>query len=219
MQYLRLPLFTLLFALLASGCASQASDVTLPRNAATLQKVRNSDLQDFVREFGADWGSVASFYELPWSEVRFDRLEALFKSWQTRLNSVDFESLNQQGRIDYLLVRNKLEHELGALALARKRLAEMEELLSFRAPIQKLERTRWRMESVDSQAAASEISALPNKIKKLRERLEKGKKQKEGDKSKSADSDKTKADASAENESGESATTGQKEKAKKDEVL
>src|ERR1043166_4862804 len=123
-------------------------------------------------------------------------MEALFKGWNDRLVAVDFGSLNQQGRIDYLLVRNKLEHELSSLALARKRLGEMEQLLSFRAPIQKLEKARWRMESVDAQAAAAEISALPEKIKKLRERLEKGKKQKDEAKSKPAKSESVTALAS-----------------------
>src|SRR2546423_14155511 len=155
------------------ACATHGSEAANSRSAPDLQKIRNSNFQDFVREFGADWGSVSSFYELPWSEVRFDRLERLFNGWQERLNGVKFDSLNQQGRIDYLLVRNKLAHELAALKLARKRLHEMEELLSFREPIQKLERARWRMEAVDCQAAAADISTLPDKLKKLRERLDK----------------------------------------------
>jgi len=168
-------------AFLRTECASTASEVSPLSNETTidLTVVRNSNLQDFVREFQADWGSVSGFYELPWSETRFDRLDSLFKGWKDRLTKVDFDHLNQQGRLDYLLVRNKLDHEVGSLSLARKRLAEMEELLSFRAPIQKLERSRWRMENVDAQAAAAEISTLPDKLKKLRERLEKGKKQKD----------------------------------------
>src|SRR5213596_540169 len=132
MERLRLLfLFALLFS---AGCATQASDASSSR-AVDLQKIRNSNFQDFVLEFGADWGGVASFYELPWSEVRFDRLESLFNGWQERLSGVKFDSLNQQGRIDYLLVRNKLAHELALLKLARKRLHEMEELLGFREPI------------------------------------------------------------------------------------
>src|SRR5262249_24568367 len=142
-------------------------------------KARNSNLQDVVREFATDWQSVSGFYDLPWSEARFDRMEALFKDWQERLAAAGFYALNQQGRIDYILMRNKIEHELAQLALNRKRLNEMEEILSFRVPIQKLERARLRMELVDSQAAAEDISALPDKIKKLRERIDKGKKKKD----------------------------------------
>src|SRR5690349_13708866 len=183
-------------AFLQTGCASTASEVPVSSKEATvdLTAVRNSNLQDFVREFQADWGSVSGFYELPWSETRFDRLASLFKGWKDRLTKVDFDHLNQQGRIDYLLVRNKLDHEFSSLSLGRKRLAEMEELLSFRAPIQKLERSRWRMENVDAQAAAAEISALPDKLKKLRERLEKGKKQKDDAKADKSKDEKPKTE-------------------------
>src|SRR2546422_5395749 len=132
MERVRPLILVLVVSLFCPACATHASDASGSRATVDLQKIRNSNFQDFVREFGADWGGVASFYELPWSEVRFDRLERLFDGWRERLNGVKFDSLNQQGRIDYLLVRNKLAHEIAALALARKRLHEMEELLSFR---------------------------------------------------------------------------------------
>ncbi|PYX65958.1 MAG: hypothetical protein DMG78_29330, partial [Acidobacteria bacterium] len=216
-----------LFALLVSaGCATQASDASSSR-AVDLQKIRNSNFQDFVLEFGADWGSVGSFYELPWSEVRFDRLERLFNGWRERLNAEKFDPLNQQGRIDYLLIRNTIAHELAALTLARKRLNEMEELLSFREPIQKLERARWRMEAVDAQAAAADISALPDKIKKLRERLEKGKKQKDENKPKppktesvtALASDINKPEGSSDSDKPKPTDSAENEKPKKEEVV
>src|ERR1041385_2647249 len=107
----RLRLVVLFLSLFCADCVTRASDAAASRATVDLEKIRISNFQDFVREFGADWGSVASFYELPWSEVRFDRLESLFSGWQERLNAIKFDSLNQQGRIDYLLVRNKLAHE------------------------------------------------------------------------------------------------------------
>src|SRR4051812_33008608 len=227
MQRARLLILPLVLSLFCPACATHASDASAGRATVDLQKIRNSNFQDFVREFWADWGGVGSFYELPWSEVRFDRMESLFNGWQQRLNAVKFESLNQQGRIDYLLVRNKLTHELAALKLARKRLQEMEELLGFRGPIQKLERARWRMEAVDSQAAAAEISVLPDKVKKLRERLEKGKKQKDENKSKASKkesttalaSDITKPEENAETEKSKSSDSAENEKPKKDEIV
>jgi uncharacterized protein (DUF885 family) len=205
-----LSLGTALALLLLSGLPATAASGSGSSSSALAGRARNSNLQDLVREFGTDWSAVGRFYDLPWSETRFDRLEALFKEWKDRLAEVDFDALNQQGRIDYILMRNKVQHELAELSLSRKRLTEMEEMLSFRAPVQKLERSRWRMESVDAQAAASDVSTLPDKIKKLRERIEKGKKKKdkgEEDKSKVADDEKKPLE-SAENE-----------KPKKDEVI
>jgi len=204
---------------------AQCSDDATP-SGAIVKSVRNSNLQDLVREFTSDWRDVDGFYDLPWSETRFDRMQALFAKWQQTLAAIDFDALNQQGRIDYLLMRNKLKSELSDLALSRKRLGEMEELVSIRSPIQKLERARWRMEPLDSQAAALEISQLPDKIKKLRERLEKGKKQKESkgsktDKEKSATAtDEKLKEPSAADDKPKDVESAEKEKpGKKEEVV
>ena len=143
----------------------------------------SSELADFIRLYQTDRNSVSRFYDLPWSEVRFDRMEELFKQWRGRLEAIDFDTLNQQGRIDYLLLRTELDSELSRQTLERRRLAEMEELLSFRKPLQELERARWKMEPVDGQSAASKISALAEQIKKVQKRV-KAKKEKGEDKPK-----------------------------------
>ena len=118
-----------------------------------------AELGDFVRLYQTDRNSVSRFYDLPWSEVRFERMEQLYADWQARLAAVDFEALNQAGRIDYVLLRAEIRAELSRLALDRRRLAEMEELLAFRGPLQALERSRWKMEPVDGQAAATKIAS------------------------------------------------------------
>ncbi len=128
-----------------------------------------SGLEDFIRRYEADRTSLGRFYDLPWSEARFDRLEKLYRDWQQRLADADFEKLDQAGRIDYLLLRNKLTAELDHMARDRTRLAEMDPLLSFRRPVQDLELARWRMAPLDP-------AAVSDQVKKLRERIEKGRK-------------------------------------------
>ena len=144
-----------------------------------------AELGNFIRLYQTDRSSVSRFHDLPWSEARFARMEKLFKDWQGRLEEVDFDALNQPGRIDYLLLRAEIHSEFSRLALERRRLAEMEELLSFRGPLQELERARWMMEPVDGQSAATKISALAELVKKLQKRVENVKKAKGDEKSKS----------------------------------
>ena len=153
------------------------------------------ELRDFILLYQTDRNSVSRFYDLPWSETRFARMETLFKDWQRRLEAVDFDALNQQGRIDYVLLRTEITSELSRLALDRRRLAEMDELLSFRSPLQELEMARWKMEPVDGQSAATKISALAEQVKKLQKRMEKVKKGKGDEKPK--EPEESKADDSA----------------------
>jgi len=146
-----------------------------------------ADLEETVRRYSADRFTLSRAYELPWSQTRLDRFEKLYGDWQAKLPQLDFNSLNQQGRIDYILLRNELTAQVDQQTLQRERLKEMEELLSFRGAIQELEAARWRMQPLDGQTAATKVSEIGERVKQLKERVEKGKKK----------SDKTNDTASA----------------------
>ena len=162
-----------------------------------------AELQDTVRFFSSDRQHVGRAYQMPWSQPRFERFEKLFREWQDRLPGSDFKALNQQGRIDYLLLRNKLAWELDRITFQRQQLAEMEELLSFRTIVHDLEAARWQMTEVEPQSAASKLAQVAEDARKLKERVEKGKKAREEKKAEqtndtrtaTAASDSKKADA------------------------
>lgn len=156
-----------------------------PRRSAPAKPaaVSTSSLADLVREFEADDSSASSFYDLPRSVVRSDRLEKLYTAWQTRLAAVDFDALDQSGRVDYLLLRNALGQSLAEIARERGRVAEMDHLLTFRGIVHELEQSRWRGEPANAQAAAAKIAELTKQAKQLKERVEKGVKAKAAEKS------------------------------------
>lgn len=147
--------------------------------APAVMGASNGEMQNSVRNYVVDYQTVSRAYDMAWSKSRFERLEKLYQDWQQRLPQIDFDALNQQGRIDYILLRNELGSELDRLSLQQRRLSEMEELLSFRGTIQELEKARGRMEKVDPASAANRVSQLAGQVKKLKERVEKGKKSKE----------------------------------------
>lgn len=136
-------------------------------------------MEETVRRYSADRSTLSRAYEMPWSQTRSERFGKLYAEWQARLPQLGFEALNQQGRVDYILLRNELTSQLDQQTLQREQLREMEELLSFRGTIQELEATRWRLEPLDAQSAATKVSELAERVKKLKDRVEKGKKSKE----------------------------------------
>jgi len=204
--------------LVIAGGFLLAASVSLSAQSAASNLATNGELASFIRLYQTDRNSVSRFYDLPWSEARFDRMEKLFKEWQGRLAAVDFDALAQAGKIDYILLRAEIHSELSRLALDRRRLLEMDELLAFRGPLQELEQARWRMEPVDGQAAATKISALAEQVKKLQKRVENVKKSKGDAKSKEAkatksadDTEAAKSDASAASTEKEKPEPGKKE--------
>ena len=157
-----------------AGAAPSPAPAALPPAGA--------ELEDFVRRYAADEGDTAKFYDLAWSEARFDRLERLQHDWQAKLKTVDFDALGQAGRVDYLLLQDKLAEELAHLELDRRRLREMDELLPFRPAVQALELARRRMQPVNARAGAEALAGIPAQIKGLRARIEQGRSAKPDDK-------------------------------------
>jgi uncharacterized protein (DUF885 family) len=133
-------------------------------------------MEAIVEEYRADLTSVTQFYDLPWSIPCFDRIERLQHDWQSRLVALDFERLDQRGRVDFLLLRTKLGSALDEQSMERRRLAEFAELIPFREGIQALEEARWRLDPVDAEKAASYLALVPDQVKQLRERIDKAKK-------------------------------------------
>ena len=171
----------------------QATLAASPKPLAKPSATSTSSLASLVSEFEADDQSVSSFYDLPRSAVRFDRLEKLYTAWQARLAAVDFDALNQSGRVDYVLLRAGLEQSVAEIARDRKRVADMDHLLTFRGIVHELEQTRWRGEPANAQAAATKLAELTKQAKQIKERVEKGLKAK-------AAADKPAAEGSAKKE-------------------
>lgn len=162
----------LLLSALAATAAPTPTNLTAP------------GLAPLIVQFDEDQTGLERTYNLPWSERQFDRLEQLYTNWQTRVEQLPFKDLDLQSQVDHILLRKKFDRLHASTERDRQRLAAMNDLLPFRDAIQKLEQARWQMQPLNASAAAAAITDIPDQIKKLRARLEKGKK---GDKAKDKD--------------------------------
>lgn len=135
-------------------------------------------LPDQIRQFAADRDDVTSFYRLPASELALNRQQQLATTWLGRLPEIDFRTLDQAGRVDYLLLTNHLQKSLSDVARERKRIAEMDRLLPFRKTVEALEPARWRATPLDCRATASQLDDLAKQVKQLREEVDKAHKAK-----------------------------------------
>ena len=93
------------------------------------------------------------------------------EAWGAALNQVAFDSLPQEGRIDYILFRNKLEHEIRQLDLNRKRSEELADLIPFAPAIVELKEARQRVDPLDSAAAAAILERISKQMEDLTKRI------------------------------------------------
>ena len=129
-----------------------------------------SRLRGVIEKYGEDYGILDRFYTANTSPNRQARFEQLNADWLALLGKQNFDSLNHDEQVDYLLFANYLDHEQRELARYDKQLEEMSPLMPFAKTISDLEDSRRKLETID----AAKIAALLNDLNKTIAATQKG---------------------------------------------
>jgi len=140
-----------------------------PRPAAAEAEPANgktpiSEMRSAIERYSVDRGSLARSYPVNMSTGRRDRFKKFYSDSLASLNALDFDSMSQDGKVDYLLFKNHLEYELRQLDIQAKQLAEIQPLIPFAKTIIDLEETRRRMEPINSAKVAATLNDLRKQI-------------------------------------------------------
>jgi uncharacterized protein (DUF885 family) len=136
--------------------------------------VPQSEMRGVIERYTADRSSLARFYSVEASSARQARMKQFYTDWLATLAKLDFDAMSQDGRIDYLLFKNHLDHELRQLDLQVKAQAEVAALVPFAQAITDLEDSRRRMEAIDSPKTAALITKMSKQIDATSKAVEAG---------------------------------------------
>jgi len=177
----------LITALLFAGClslesiAQTSSKVTRTKASGAAEtpdtseaRVPESEMRPIIEYYVVDRGSLARSYPAANSPARRDRFRKFYSDALERIQKLDFDSMSQEGKVDYVLFKNHLEHELRQLDIEEKQLAEIQPLIPFAKTIVDLEEARRRMESIDSAKAAATLTNLKKQIDDTRRGVDAG---------------------------------------------
>lgn len=175
----------LLLAVLWSGCFPLAAraqtrnpKASAANNADAFDpnelKEPDSEMRPVVERYVVDRGSLTRSYPVSMSAARSARFRQFYSDWLAQLQKLDFDSMTQEGKVDYILLRNHIEHELRQLDIQAKQLAEIESLIPFGKTIGDLEEGRRRMEPIDSAKAAVTLNNLKKQVDDARRGVETG---------------------------------------------
>ncbi len=157
----------------ASSAAKPEASAYVPE-LSQLVGQRWSELGVVVERYSADRAALLRRYSVEYSDERRGQMREFSSAWRARLEAMDFDSLSLDGRIDYLLLKNRLGYELELLAREGKRLAETAPLVPFRETIIKFQESRRRMETINPEPAAALLARLQEEIEKTRKAVEAG---------------------------------------------
>ena len=131
-----------------------------------------SRLRGVVEKLDEDIGILNRFYSAQTSPNRIARFRALYGEKARLINSLNFDGLNHDEQIDYILLRNHLERELKELSRLESQLAEMANLMPFARTISDLEDTRRKLDFADPAKSAALLNDLAKQITATQRSLE-----------------------------------------------
>src|SRR5829696_2242848 len=133
-----------------------------------------SEMRSAIERYAVDRGSLARSYPVQASRSRRERFKKFYEESLASLQSLNFDSMSQDGKIDYILFKNHLEYELRQLDIQSRQISEIESLLPFGPQIVALEETRRRMEPIDSAKVAATLNDLRKQVDERRRAIELG---------------------------------------------
>src|SRR6266850_6252962 len=143
-------------------------------NEASELNSPESEMRPIIEYYLVDRGSLLRAYPVATSTARRERFRKFYGDALERIQTLNFDSMNQEGKVDYLLFKNHLEHELRQLDIEEKQQAEIASLIPFSRAIIDLEEVRRRMEPIDSAKTAATLTSLKKQIDDTRKMLEAG---------------------------------------------
>jgi len=86
-------------------------------------------MRPLIERYVVDRGSLSRSYPVSMSPTRQARFRQLYSDLLAQIQKLDFDVMSQAGKVDYLLFRNHLEHELRQLDIEAKQMAEIAPLI------------------------------------------------------------------------------------------
>lgn len=129
-------------------------------------------LDSLISEYRADQTDLFAVRDVPGSLADLTRKDQLFEQWLKRLDEVKFDSLGPAERIDWHLLRTHLTESRQGVVLQQSRLAEMQPLTGFLAPVQELLGDRSARLRLDPEKSAGLLAQAAEDLKALRKKLD-----------------------------------------------
>jgi uncharacterized protein (DUF885 family) len=131
-----------------------------------------SELRPVIERYVADRGSLTRSYPVDISSARQARFKQFYADWLALLGKMNFDALGAEGKVDYVLFKNHLDHEAQQLEIESKALSEIAPLMPFAEQIIALAEARRRMEKIDPPRLAAQLNEMNKQIEAARRALE-----------------------------------------------
>ncbi len=101
-----------------------------------------SEMRDCIAQYQADGSSLTRKYEVKESDEYYARFDRFYSDWLKKINSIPFESMSQDGKVDYVLLRNAIEKDVHGLQQSKSEFDQIQTAIPFANKIMALVQQR-----------------------------------------------------------------------------
>lgn len=117
-----------------------------------------------MTNYDADLGSLRRFYTIIGSPERRARMTAFHKSYMATLDTIAFDKLSQEGKVDFLLTRRDIENEIYRLGQEEQEASKVAAFTGYAEGLYELEKKRRRGLRLDARAVATQLHDINRQI-------------------------------------------------------
>jgi len=136
-----------------------------------LSAVPCQEVPHLIQQFAADRRAINRFYVVAMSPERRARLVALYNDYLKSLAQLDFDALNQECKVDYILFQRNLNEYLRFAQKEEDEFTKVSTWFPFADSVYAMEKTRRRGASVDAKRVALYWNNLTKEVKQLSSQL------------------------------------------------
>jgi hypothetical protein len=144
--------------------AQPTSDADIDRSA--------SELRPYIERFSADEELLRRYYSISFADETRERFRKFYTEWQGKLAQISFEPLGLDGRIDYLLLRNYLQHRLDQLEQEAQFQNEAVPYTPFAGTILAMVAAQRKIEPMDGKQSVASLAQLEQACTEAQKQLE-----------------------------------------------
>jgi hypothetical protein len=137
---------------------------------AAFEDPEPSDLRRVVERFQQDRGVLTRRHSLGSARQR-ERMAGFLAEWGELLDAMDYDGLNVEGKIDWVLLRDRVRYEKGRIGVEAELARELDALLPFAEGVVALHESRRDLLPVNPREAAETVHRLTTEMEAARDRI------------------------------------------------
>ncbi|MDA7881409.1 DUF885 domain-containing protein [Akkermansiaceae bacterium] len=154
------------------GVAGALSWTILGKAQEKAETERSGSVVELIEGYETDRDELDRFYgHRVLSQSHMERLEKFYDETTGSLKAIDFEKLPQAERVDYLLMRHRLEYRKSSLATNQRKLAEIEKLTGFKRDVLALYEEYRQRGPMEPRAMAEKLVQIKNAVSTLEDKV------------------------------------------------